>query len=66
MLKFILIFSLILSTSTLYAHGKLKVAHMLYSSLDASPKDIKTTLALWMKDLGKHIDIPIESNFIHL
>jgi ABC-type phosphate/phosphonate transport system substrate-binding protein len=61
MLKLILI--LLLSTSTLFAHGKLKVAHMLYSSLDASPKDIKTTLSLWMKDLGQHVDIPIESNF---
>ena len=65
MLKVLLVVSFFLFTfsPTLYAQKKLKVAHMLYSSLDASKKDIETTLTLWITDMGKHINIPVETHF---
>lgn len=45
------------------AQEKLKIAHMLYSSLDASPKDIKITLSLWMEEISETMDIELETYF---
>lgn len=52
-----------MTSSNLYAKPTLEVGHMLYSSLDATPKDIKTSLSLWMEEMSTHIDLEINSHF---
>ncbi len=65
MLKRIVLSLLFVMTAVLYANTLpvLHVGHLLYGSVDASPKDIKTTLGLWMQELGLHIGMQIEAHF---
>lgn len=52
-------------TAALYANALpvLHVGHLLYGSVDASPKDLKTTLGLWIQELGAHVGMQIEAHF---
>jgi len=63
MIKGILILSIFLGMLNIQAKELVRIGHMLDTSLDVSPKDMKVSLRLWITEIGKSTGLEFEPQF---